>query len=312
MSAGRLRQPRFDLNRVNTHILPVDFTYIKPGNLREALEYLAKYGGEAKPVAGGTDLLVKIKQRVVEPKYLIDVSDLTELRYIEDRGEYIAIGSSTKLRDLELNATVRKYFRALYEALKSMGGVQIRNMGTLGGNLCNASPAADTAPPLMVFNAELVLQSLEGDRVVPINKFFLGPGKTVLCEDEILREIRIPYPGRSAGSSFIKVSRVAADLAKVNVATYVEVEGEVVEEVRIALGAVAPTPIRVLAAEELLKGKKLTPEVLREIAEEVRKAVKPITDVRSTAEYRRYVSGVITVDSLRISYDRALGGGKFG
>ncbi|RLG76746.1 MAG: xanthine dehydrogenase family protein subunit M [Thermoprotei archaeon] len=297
-------KPKVDINKVNTHIIPFEFEYFEPRTVKEAVELLTKYGGEAKILAGGTDLIVRMKQRFIEPKYIINIKKIKELNFIEDRGDYLAIGAATKLREIEKSGIVKRKFEALYEAVRSMAGVQIRNMATIGGNLCNASPAADTAPPLLVFEAKLKIVGPNGERVVPINEFFLGPGKTVLKPNEILTEIQIPYQPEDTGSAFIKIARVAMDLAKVNVAVALRTEGSIVKWVRIALGAVAPTPIRAYKTEEFLVGKELNEETLKEAAEIVKTEVKPITDIRSTAEYRREVSGVIVKDALLRAYER--------
>jgi len=297
-------KPKVDINKVNTHIIPFEFEYFEPRTIKEAIELLTKYGNEAKILAGGTDLIVRMKQRFIEPKYVINIKKIKELSFIEDRGDYLAIGAATKLREIEKSGIVKRKFTALYEAVRSMAGVQIRNMATIGGNLCNASPAADTAPPLLVFEAKLKIVGSNGERVVPINEFFLGPGKTVLQPNEILTEIQIPYQPEGTSSAFIKIARVAMDLAKVNVAVALRTEGSVVRWVRIALGAVAPTPIRAYKTEEFLVGKEFNEENLKKAAEIVKTEVKPITDIRSTAEYRREVSGVIVKDALLRAYER--------
>jgi len=295
--------PKLDPNKANTHILP-EFKYIAPKTVEEAIELLSKYGEEAKVLAGGTDLLVRMKQGVLRPKYLISINKIKELNYIEDRGDHVAIGAATKLRTIEKSSLVKELFTALYEAIESMAGVQIRNMGTLGGNLCNASPAADTAPPLLVFDAEVVLAGPNGRRVVPITEFFTGPGRTVMARNELLVEVRIPKPVKPTGSAFIKIARVAMDLAKVNIAVALRMNDGVVEDAKVALGSVAPTPMRAYKTEEFLKGKELTEDVMWEAAKIVRTEVKPITDIRSTAEYRREVSGVILVDALKKAMER--------
>ncbi len=295
--------PKLDPNKANTHILP-EFKYLAPRTVEEAIELLSKYGEEAKVLAGGTDLLVRMKQGVLRPKYLISINRIKELSYIEDRGDHVAIGAATKLRALERSDLIKELFPALHEAVESMAGVQIRNMGTIGGNLCNASPAADTAPPLLVFEAEVVIAGPNGRRVVPITQFFTGPGKTVMARNELLIEVRVPKPVKPTGSAFIKIARVAMDLAKVNIAVALRMNGNVVEDVKVALGSVAPTPMRAYRTEEFLKGKELTEDVMWEAAKIVRTEVKPITDIRSTAEYRREVSGVILVDALKKAIDR--------
>ncbi len=306
MTQVNIRPSRHNL--YNTHIIPVRFEYFAPSSLEEALELLNKYGSEAKVLAGGTDLLVKMKMRVVEPKYVINIKKLKELSYIRDEGGEVRIGALTKWRELERSDVIMKYFPALYDAVKAMGGTQIRNMATIGGNLCNASPAADSAPPLMVLEARLILASREGEREVPITQFFKGPGKTVMRPDELLKEIIIPKPEPGTGSAFIKVARTAMDLAKISAATAVKVEDGRIKFARIAIGSAAPTPVRAWKTEEALKGKPFTPEVIRENVKLVETEISPIDDVRSTAFYRREVSKVIVEDALILSHERVVKG----
>ncbi len=297
------------INLINTHIIPIRFEYFEPKTLDEALDILRRFGNEAKILAGGTDLIVQMKLRRIEPKYIVNIKKIPNLRYIKVEDGKVRIGTLTKLRDIEKSDVIKKYFPALYEAVRHMGSVQIRCMGTIGGNLCNASPAADSAPPLMVHNAKLTLVSKDGRREVPIEKFFLGPGKTVLKPNEMLLEIEVPIPRNVRyGSAFLKISRVSMDLAKVNVAAYVEVSEGVISNVRIALGAVAPTPIRAYRAEEFLRGKKPDEGTLRKAGEIASSETRPIDDLRSTAWYRREVSKVLVRDALRIAYERALKG----
>ena len=298
------------INYFNTRIIPIDFEYFEPKTLNEALELLSKFGKEAKILAGGTDLLVQMKIRRKTPKYVINIKKIPELVFIRMSNEAIHIGAATKLRMLEKSEYVRKYYQALYEAVRSMASVQIRNMGTIGGNLCNASPAADTAPPLMIYEAKLKLKSKRGERVVPITEFFKGPGITVCEPDELLLEIVIPKPPTERFSSkFIKIARTSMDLAKVNVAVALKIGSDMksIEDVKIALGSVAPTPIRAYSAEEFLKGKEFNEENIKKAAEIASAETKPITDVRSTAWYRKEVAKVIVRDALSEAYRRAMG-----
>ncbi|MCD6323578.1 MAG: xanthine dehydrogenase family protein subunit M [Desulfurococcales archaeon] len=295
-------------NLYNTHIIPVSFEYFAPANLQEALELLDKYGADAKILAGGTDLLVKMKMRVVEPKYVINIKKLKELAYIKEEGNVVRIGALTKWRQLEKSDIIKKYFPALYDAVLVMAGTQIRNMATIGGNLCNASPAADSAPPLMVYEAKVVLASKDGEREVPITEFFTGPGRTVMKPNELLKEIVIPKPEEGTGSAFIKVTRTAMDLAKISAATALKVEDGKIKLVRIAIGSAAPTPVRCRKTEEALTGKPFTPELIRETVKMVQDEISPIDDVRSTAFYRKEVSKVIVEDALMISHERVIKG----
>lgn len=275
------------------------FKYLRPKNLEEALKFLDKYGEEAKLLAGGTDLIVKMKDGVVKPKYVIDSSHLRELKFILRGNGVIKIGALTTLREIETSPIIQEHVHVLSDAVKKMASWQIRNLGTIGGNLCNASPAADTAPPLLVLEAKLKLTSYEGERIVPIDQFFTGPGETVLKSNELLTEIQIPITLKDSGSAFLKLGRRAAyTLSIVSVAALVTVEDRVFRDVRIALGSVAPTPIRARKTEDKFRWLPVTEEVIKENCNHVVEDISPISDVRASAEYRREMSIVLTKRAL--------------
>ncbi len=298
----------WNLNLSNTRIIPCEFKYYEPSSLDEAVELLDQFGSEAKIIAGGTDLLVQIKMGTIRPKYIINIKKIKELEVIEDKGDHLIIGALTRLRTIEKNKIVKERFYALYEAVKSMASIQIRNMATIGGNLCNASPAADTAPPLMVYNAELIVYGPQGYRNISIQEFFIGPKKIVLKHNEILAYIKIPYVNKRHGSAFIKIARTSMDLAKASVATKLVLnENNIIEDIGIALGSVAPTPVRAKSVEKYLLNKKFDQELIREASRLVLQDINPITDVRSTAEYRRWISQIIVYDALIKSYNRIRG-----
>ena len=299
--------PPINITARNTRIIPFEYEYYEPRSLKEVLELLDRYGDQARILAGGTDLLVKMKARLVEPRVVINVKKIDGLRYIVEDGEQVRVGALTRLRDVENSELVKKYIPALHDAVKSMGSIQIRNMATIGGNLCNASPAADTAPPLLVHNAKVVLSSVGGDRVLPLAEFFKGPGLTVLKPNELLREI-IVEKSIAGSSAFKKVSRVAVDLAIASAAVYVEVEDGFIRNARIALGSVAPKPLRAVKTESLLRGLRIDSREVLNALKTIDEEISPITDVRSTAEYRRYVSKVLVLDALEVAYARLKGG----
>ncbi len=273
------------------------FNYYKPKSLREALHTISELD-DYKILAGGTDLINDMRIKRYLPKNIVDISAISELKYIIDEGSRVRIGALTTLQEIAESDVVRKKLPLLAETVENMASWQIRNIATIGGNLCNASPAADSPLPLLVYEATLVLVSKDGKREVPIEKFFLGPRKTVLRKGEILYEIVVPcYDG--VGTSFIKLGRRNAfTLSVVGVATMVKVSNGVFEDVRIALNSVAPTPIRAHSVEEFLKGKKVSIDVINEGAKHVRKDISPISDVRASAEYRADMAVVITRDSL--------------
>ncbi len=296
--------PRLDINRSNTHILP-EFTYHEPHSLREALQMLSELGGDAKILAGGTDLLVYMKYGLIRPRHIINIKYVPGLSGIEEKGRYIAIGALTRLIEIERSPIVRKHLPALYEAVRSMASVQVRARATRGGNLCNASPAADTAPPLMVYRTELYAVNIDGEKKFEITRFFQGPKKTVLEPRDILTWILVWKPPPGTGSSFIKLARTMMDLAKVNVATRVTLKEGVIAEAAVALGTVAPTPVRTRSVEEELVGEAPSRELVEKAARRVVDDIDPITDIRSTAEYRRAVAPILVRDSLLISLRRA-------
>ncbi len=292
------------INLVNTYRIPQTFEYYRPESLREALVLLSTIEG-AKVVAGGTDLLVDLKFRRVTPRALIDITGIGELRSIGVGDGYVEIGSAVTIQELVESEVVGRHLPLLAEAAELLGSWQIRNLATVGGNLCNASPAADTAPPLLAYDAEVELVSLGGSRRIPLERFFAGPKKTVLERGEVLRSIRVPLYRRRAGWSFIKIARTSFDLAKVSAAVLLSLEGDTVADVRIALGSVAPTPVRARAAEESLTGTGFE-EAVALAPELVAREIAPIDDVRSTAWYRLEVAKTIVKDAMRRAYERFL------
>jgi len=275
------------------------FEYFRPKNLEEALNLLDKYGEQAKLLAGGTDLIVKMKDRVIEPKYIIDLSCLKELRFISKENGVIRVGALTTLREIETSPIIQEHVHVLSDAVEKMASWQIRNLGTIGGNLCNASPAADTAPPLLILEAKLKLNSPEEERIVPVEQFFTGPGETILKNNELLTEIQIPIIPDNSGAAFLKLGRrVAHTLSIVSVATLAIVEDNVFKDVRIALGSVAPTPIRARKTENKFRGLLATEDVIEENCGCVMEDINPISDVRASAEYRKEMSIVLTKRAL--------------
>jgi len=274
--------------------------YLKPRTLEEVIELLTKIRG-SRVLAGGTDLLVDLKTGRVSAEALVDIGAIRELRGVEDLGDRIRIGAATRLQEIVESDVVARELPLLRNAVESVGSWQIRNLATVGGNLCNASPAADTAPPLLAYEAELVIVGPRGTRVVPITKFFTGYRRTALEEGEILKEIVIGKRAWS-GWSYIKLGRRSSfTLSIVSVAVLTSTRGGVLEDVRIALGSVAPTPIRAYRAEGYLRGREVSLEVLERAAEIAREEVSPIDDVRASAWYRREMVYRLTLDALKTS-----------
>lgn len=250
------------------------------------MKLLGNHGKEAKVLAGGTDLLVGMKEKGLSPGYVIDIKGIKGLDGISyDRKEGLRIGTLATMNEVSGSSCVREHYPFLSHAAGEVGSVQVRNRATIGGNLCNAAPSAETAPALLCLDAVLTLAGMKGERSIEIVEFFQGPGMTVL-DGEILTGIRIPPVTRKG--IYIKHSpRIAMDIAVIGAAVAVTLGPGGWEEVRIALGAVASTPIRVHEAEELLKKKGPTKEAIEEAGRIAREAASPIFDVRASAEYRR-------------------------
>jgi CO/xanthine dehydrogenase FAD-binding subunit len=289
---------------MNTHILAQEFEYLEPKTIEEALLQLITYGDKAKVIAGGTDLIVRMKRGMVHPEVLISIARIPALHYLNcDKG--LRIGALTPFQELEKSILIREKYTALFEAARSVSRTQIKKMGTVGGNLCNASPAADSAPPLMVLGGKVKLVGRDAERVVLLEEFYAGLGKTVLSSTELLAEVQLPEVKEGTGSAFLKVARVAADPAKLNVAVAIERENDVCRDCRIALGSVAPKPFRTLDAEVILKGKTLTGDLIVRASQRASEEIEPITDIRSTIEYRRDVAKVIVRDAIKLAWERA-------
>jgi len=291
---------------VNTRILTQEFDYFVPETTRETLELLGQYGSEAKILAGGTDLLTQLKQEKVSPDYLINIMRISELNHIEEAGG-LRIGSATKLCDIKQYCAKDGKYTALYEALCSLGKIQVLNMGTIGGNLCNGSPAADTAPPLLVFNGKVKLLSERGERTLDLTDFFKGVNNTAMAPDEMMIEINLDPVPDDMGSAFIKIARVGADISKITCAAAVERHGDICASCRIALGAVAPVPMRAKEAENILQGNKIDRSLVEKAGKKVSEEISPINDIRSTAEYRRNIAAILFKDVFWKAWQRAGG-----
>jgi CO/xanthine dehydrogenase FAD-binding subunit len=280
-----------------------DFEYFAPKDVREACRLLKEHDGRAKVMAGGTDLLVHMKHRTVVPQYVIGLKHLPDLGYIEyneDRG--LRIGTLATHQSVAENPLIKERFGALGAACSKVGTPQIRSMGTVGGNLCNGSPSSDSAPPLIALNAAVKLQGLEGERVIPLEAFFVGPGETTLRAGEILTEIQVPSPSLQTQLAYMKLpARTAVDMAAVSAAVFVTLDSknEICHDIRIVLGAVAPTPLRARRAEEVLKRKKIEDTLIQQAARLASEEAQPISDIRSSADYRKEMVKVLTKQAIR-------------
>lgn len=271
------------------------FEYHAPKSLPDALEMLSRAGSDAKVLAGGTDLLPALKARAIRPRVVISLHAIKGLDFIKKENNHLKVGALALHEDLAENPLVKNSIPILAQACSLIGSWQIRNTATIGGNLCNASPVADTAGPLYTLDASVVLEGTQGIREVAIEDFFTGPGTTALKSNELLKEVHIPLPGPGSAGCYLKLMRrKALDLALVGVAIQVEPapDNKTIGKAAIALGGVAPTPIRVPEAEALLTGQSPA-DAVKAVPEAARMAVAasaPITDVRASADYRRMIT----------------------
>lgn len=270
------------------------FEYHSAVNLEDALSQLSEYGPEGKVLAGGTDLVLAMKQKKVLPRHIISLRKVGDLAYVHEGAGRLRIGALATHSQISGNETLRRQTPGLWQAVSLIGSWQIRNIATIGGNLCNASPAADSAPPLLALDARVVIADVKGEKEVPLSSFFTGPGETVLGPDQLLKEIIIDGPGSHSAGCYLKLMRKkAVDLSLVGVAFQGQVDDSRrrLSRVAIGLGGVAPTPIRARGAEAILDGLEYR-EALKALSDVARAAVKetnPITDIRATAEYRKAI-----------------------
>ena len=283
-----------------------EFEYLRPTNLDETLSYLKDYAGKSKLLAGGTDLVLLLQQGLLHPSHIIDISRVPELNYIRQEDGHLKIGAATKMRDIELSDLVRSKAPLLAEASQLVGEIGVRNIATIGGNLANASPAADSAPPLLVLDASLKVRNSNSERTIRLTDFFLHVKKTVLSPDELVTEVDVPIPPSHSGGAFFRLAKRGGNIISiVSAGAFLALKGKVCSVARIAMGSVAPTPIRIKSAEKTLEGAEPTPEKIRAAAQKAFDEIKPITDIRASAEYRRDTSRVYVRKAIEEALVRA-------
>ncbi|MGQ9463858.1 MAG: FAD binding domain-containing protein [Candidatus Fervidibacter sp.] len=285
------------------------FDYCAPKELEEALDIFEEYGERARALAGGTDLVLFMERGRLKPEMVVEVPNCPPFVGVKEENGFIHIGSRTTMRELETLPIIGEKIPILAEAASEVGSLQIRNLATIGGNICTASPAGDTLPALLVLDASVKLVSKRGERTVPLREFFVGPGETVRQANELLTEVVVPVPKGRFGSSFYKLKvRRYMDIAIVNAAALVTVDKDgVITDAKIAVGSVAPTPIRAYKAEGQLKGNKLNDSLLDEVGRLAQETSRPITDQRGTAEYRRIMVYRLTKRVVKQAYEKAIG-----
>jgi len=278
------------------------FDFYQPATLQEASRLLKEKGAGGRFLAGGTDLVIAMKEKGLLPNYVIDLKRIPGMSGIREKPDgSISLGALTTMYEIETSPLIKKKFHFLAQSAAEVGSIQIRNRATIGGNMCNATPSADTAPPLIALGATAKISGGAGERSISLEEFFRGPGQSVLEADEILREISIPQTSEGLVGEYIKFSpREMMDLAYVGVAVAYDFETKrkTCSGVRIVLGAVAPRPIRAKRAESTLEGQSLSEALAEKAGNIAAEEAKPISDVRSSADYRRAMVAAMTKRAL--------------
>ncbi len=277
------------------------FQYLAPQKIEETLTILGELRDQAKIIAGGTDLLIQMKNRAITPSYLVGIKHMSCLDYIAyDQKDGLKLGALSTMTSIEDSSLIQKEYNILAQAVRCVASSQIRNVATISGNLCSAVPSADTAPALLVSGAKLKLQSNQGIRVVPVREFFTGPRQTVLRKDELLTEVQVPHLSSDYKGIYLRQGlRKAMDLAVASVAVVMNSEDNYCKDIKIALGAVAPTPRLATKTEVLLSGQHLADELIEEAARVASEEAQPISDMRASADYRRELVRVLTARALK-------------
>ena len=275
--------------------------YLKPDDLNDLKRVMAAYNGRPTVIAGGTNLIPEMRNGEKMPEILIDISDLPELSYIREDNGNIAIGAATTIADMAASSLLLDNSPILASAARQLGNPLTRNRATLGGNLANASPCADTAPPLLALDASVEILNPDGKtRQVPLSKFFRGYKFTDLVKGEILTGVTFPVPNGSTRSSHTKIGlRNAASICVASIAVVLEMDGKTCRRARVAAGSVAPIPMRAVRVEKLLRGKEIDATLLRECMAVVKEEISPISDIRGSLEYRSYVTATILKRNIK-------------
>ena len=283
--------------------------YFEPKTISEALSLLDKFGDRAKVIAGGTDVMVDMKYRD-EPGYLVNIKRIPGLADIQENGAGLSIGPLVTIRQIESNSNVRERLPLLWEASHQFASLQIRNTATIGGNICRASPSGETLAPLLVLEAKAKLAFSDGEKTEGFSSFFRGPGMSSLGSTGLLAGIEVPYPAEGSRGAYLKHAvRGPMDIAMVGVAVLVtpDATNTQLQDARIGLGAVAPTPIRAPKTEALLRGKSLSAALVKEAAQMAASESSPISDQRSSAEYRSWIVEALTRRGLEQCWKAATG-----
>jgi len=284
---------------------PARFDHLLPTNLDDALAMLAEHGPDARPLAGGQSLVPMMNFRLARPTVLVDLNKISDLAYIRDAGDHLAIGAMTRERTIENSELVRTATPLLHDATLHIGHLPIRSRGTIGGSLSNADPAAEYPATVLALDATLVAQSVRGERTIPAAAFFDGVMTTTLEPDEILTEIRMPRAPPGSGAAMVEISRRHGDFALAGVAAQIVLDGDSVTDIRLAACGVGPGPIRLTESEMILRECGLSDDALAAAGDAAAAAADPDGDVHATAAYRRKMAGVMTKRAVEKAAARA-------
>jgi carbon-monoxide dehydrogenase medium subunit len=288
-------------------MIPGKFDYLVPQTLAEAVSLLNQHGDEAKILAGGQSLIPAMRFRLALPEILIDINRIEGLNYIREENGYLAIGAMTREAELDASPLIRQKYTLLADTAKVIADPLVRNMATVGGNLAHADPANDHPATMLAYGAELVAVGPGGERLIPIDEFFVDLFENSLAPHEILREIRIPTPGPNSGGAYLKIERKVGDYAVAAVAVQLTLEGETCTAARIGLTNVSPKPMRAAGAEAAITGKPLTDDAIQAAGVAASQDCEPSSDLRGSEAYKRDLVRVITMRAIRAAADRARG-----
>jgi len=281
------------------------FDYYEPVTVKDAAQLLDKYGAQAQVMAGGIDLIPRMRKGKIKADYLVNIQNIPQLSYLtNDAKKGLRFGAMTKLHELELSSDVQKLYPVLYAAIHQIASVQTKYMGTAVGNLCVATPASDVATALVALGAQLEIAGPNGERAESVEKFYLDYLKTSLKKGEFVTGVMLPAPPEGLASAYLNLLRTKADIAKISVGVALTMAGGICKDAKISLGAVAPTVFRASKAEAVLKDQKITPEVIQKASDTAAAETSPISDVRSTAEYRKQVAVVLVKRAIEQALEK--------
>ena len=287
-------------------MIPPAFQYLRPKSIPEAVSLLQQHGDEAKILSGGQSLIPMMKLRLARPGYIIDINRISGLDYIREEGEFLKIGGLTREAEIEASPVVRSKYPILIDTTRVIADPQVRNLATVGGNLAHGDPANDHPATMVALGASVVATGAKGERVIPIEEFFVSLFTTALKQDEILTEIRIPVPPPRSGGAYFKLERKVGDFATAAVAVHLTLDGGgAVHKAGIGLTNVGPTPIKAKEAEEFLRGKKPDAATIAQAAQLAANASQPSSDLRGPAEYKKGLVKELTKRALSRAAERA-------